>query len=340
MRSTTARAARQGVMALMLLPVLGASAPSSAGIFDDEEARRQIADTRRRVEDVGRQIDERIAALEQTIKSQGLLDLFNSVEALKSDIASLRGQLEVMHNDVESTQKRQRDLYVDLDTRMRKVETAQQQAAAAAAAAAAATANAPPPVIVGAGGVVPAGTGAIDTTATPMPPASAGAAPTVASAGVVPPAAGAQNPSAPPASAAPTLASRAPNLGSDVAAEQRAYDAALDQFKSGSYAASLASFQNFVKQYPRSPLAPSAQYWVGNAHYALRDYRSAIASQRQLIAAYPESTKVPDALLNISSSQIELGDTQGAKRTLEDLAQRYPASEAADRAKKRLAGTR
>jgi tol-pal system protein YbgF len=95
-----------------------------------------------------------------------------------------------------------------------------------------------------------------------------------------------------------------------------------------------------VKTYPRSPLAPSAQYWVGNAHYALRDYRSAIASQRQLIVAYPDSQKVPDALLNISCSQIELGDTVGAKRTLEDLALRYPASEAADRAKKRLAGSR
>jgi tol-pal system protein YbgF len=128
--------------------------------------------------------------------------------------------------------------------------------------------------------------------------------------------------------------------GADIGAEQRAYDAALDQFKSGNYSASLGSFANFVRAYPRSPLAPSAQYWVGNAHYALRDYRSAIASQRQLIAAYPDSQKVPDALLNISSSQIELGDTQGAKRTLEDLASRYPASEAADRAKRRLAGAR
>ena len=144
---------------------------------------------------------------------------------------------------------------------------------------------------------------------------------------------------APVASASPTLATRAP-ASADAGVEQRAYDAALDQFKSGNYSASLQSFVSFVRLYPRSPLAPSAQYWVGNAHYALRDYRSAIGSQRQLIATYPDSQKVPDALLNISSSQIELGDTVGAKRTLEDLALRYPASEAADRAKKRLAGSR
>src|SRR5206468_2885315 len=118
------------LVALILL----SGATARAGIFDDEEARRQIADTRKRVDDVGRMIDTRIAALEATIKSQGLLDMFNAVEGLKSDIAGLRGQIEVLHNDVESTQKRQRDLYVDLDTRMRKMETAQQQQAAAAAA--------------------------------------------------------------------------------------------------------------------------------------------------------------------------------------------------------------
>ena len=81
----------------------------------------------------------------------------------------------------------------------------------------------------------------------------------------------------------------------------------------------MQSFINFVKGFARSPLAPSAQYWVGNAHYALKDYRSAIASQRQLMTTYPDSQKVPDAMLNISSSQIELGDTVGAKRTLDEL---------------------
>ena len=65
--------------------------------------------------------------------------------------------------------------------------------------------------------------------------------------------------------------------------EQRAYDAALDQFKRGDYAGAIAGFQSFVKSYPRSPLAASAQYWVGNAQFARKDYRSAIASQRQLI---------------------------------------------------------
>ena len=44
-----------------------------------------------------------------------------------------------------------------------------------------------------------------------------------------------------------------------------------------------------MKTYPRSALAPSAQYWIGNAQFAQRDFRGAIATQRQLIAAYPDS---------------------------------------------------
>ena len=314
-------------MSLVLL-----STAVQAGMFDDEEARRQVAEAKRRIEEVNRQLDARIAELDATIKSQGLLDLFTQVEGLKSEIAKLRGQNEVLNNEMESTQKRQRDLYIDLDTRLRKVETTQQQAAAAAAAAAAtAAANAAAAAAAAAAAPVPG-------TVTPPP---AGAVPGATDAAVTPPSQFGQfAPGVGPAPAAVAAPGVPPRPGAEVTGEQRAYDAALDQFKSGNYGASLQSFSAFVRTYPRSPLAPSAQYWVGNAYYALKDYRSAITSQRQLINSYPDSQKVPDALLNISSSQIELADTAGAKRTLDDLVQRYPASEAADRARKRLAGAR
>ncbi|MBK7470450.1 MAG: tol-pal system protein YbgF [Betaproteobacteria bacterium] len=318
----------------MSLVLLGTAA--QAGVFDDEEARRQVAEAKRRIEEVNRQLDARIAELDATIKSQGLLDLFTQVEGLKTEIAKLRGQNAVLNNEMESTQKRQRDLYIDLDTRLRKVETAQQQAAAAAAAAAAtAAANAAAAAAAAAAAPVPA-----PAPGTVLPP-PAGAVPGATDPVVTPPSQFGQFvPGASPAPAVAAAPGVPPRPGAEVTGEQRAYDAALDQFKSGNYSASLQTFTAFVRTYPRSPLAPSAQYWVGNAHYALKDYRSAIASQRQLINTYPDSQKVPDALLNISSSQIELADTAGAKRTLDDLVQRYPASEAADRARKRLTGSR
>ena len=319
------------------------SGGARAGLFDDEEARRQVNDMRRRVEDLNSQLDARLSALEATVRSKGLLDLFTQVETIRADISNLRGQLEVLHNDMETTQKRQRDLYVDLDTRMRKIDTVQQQQAGAVQALQASQATlqaqqASQVAVVVPGTVIPppVGGGPVVVDAAGMSATSAGAGGAIVpGVSTTPSGMPSLGLSSPLASARPAFAAAA-----DAATEQRTYDAALDQFKSGNYSASLQSFINFVRTFPRSPLAPSAQYWVGNAHYALKDYRSAMVSQRQLMTTYPDSQKVPDAMLNISSSQIELGDTAGAKRTLDELVLRYPASEAADRAKKRLPGSR
>jgi tol-pal system protein YbgF len=267
----------RGLGFCLLLAAL-AIAPARAALFPDDEARKSIDALTQRVNT----LEGRLSTLEGTVKSQGLVDLLKDVEQLKADIAKLRGQQEVLTYELEQAQKRQRDLYIDLDGRLRKLEGT-------------------------------AGTGA-------APPAADAAGPATAAG----------------AAGLPGAPARAPAGAVDLASEQRAYDTALDQFKSGSYAASVAGFQSFAKTYPKSPLAPSAMYWAGNAQYAQRDYRAAIATQRQLLSTYPDSQKVPDALLNIASCQTELGESTGARRTLEDLVARYPTSEAAAKAKQRL----
>jgi len=95
-----------------------------AALFDDDEARRRIESTNQRVDALQRQVDSRLAAIEQQVKGQGLADLANQLQLLQSDIAKLRGQIEVVTYELEQAQKRQRDLYVDLDTRLRKLESA------------------------------------------------------------------------------------------------------------------------------------------------------------------------------------------------------------------------
>jgi tol-pal system protein YbgF len=274
-----ARAAIGPLVVALAMAVQLASAPARGALFDDDEARRRIEELRARVAQLEGSINQRLGALEDTVKGQGLLDMLHDVEQLKSDLAKLRGQYEVLTYELEQAQKRQRDLYLDLDSRVRKLE----------GAAGAPAANAPPP------------------------PADASAPP---------------NPN--------NTAPRTPPVAVDVAGEQKSYDAALDQFKGGNYAAATASFQAFSRAYPKSPLAPSAMYWAGNAQYALRDFRGAIATQRQLIATYPDSQKVSDALLNIASCQVELGDSGGARRTLEEIVNKYPTSDAAGKARQRL----
>ena len=84
-------------------------------------------------------------------------------------------------------------------------------------------------------------------------------------------------------------------------------------------------------------MAPSAQYWMGLSQYNLRDLKSAVATQQNLINSYPDSPKVPDAMLAIAGIQAELGDNATSRNVLEDIVARYPTSEAAGKAKQRLA---
>ena len=53
---------------------------------------------------------------------RGQLDLANQNEQLRSEVAGLRGQIEVLMHEVEQLRQRQRDFYVDLDDRIRGLE--------------------------------------------------------------------------------------------------------------------------------------------------------------------------------------------------------------------------
>ena len=118
--------------------------------------------------------------------------------------------------------------------------------------------------------------------------------------------------------------------------EQKDYDAALAVFRSGDFKAAQKSFATFVKKYPRSGLAPSALFWLGNAQYATRNYKEAISNFRSLLTAVPKHERAPEAMLAIANCQIELKDQRAARATLQQLIKTYPRSEAAQAGKERL----
>jgi len=102
---------RRIALALATVCAVAGAAPAWA-IFDDEEARRQIAELRTRS-------NERFDT-----QSKAQLDLANQIEQLKAEVARLRGQVETLNYELETTKKRQQDFYIDLDSRLRKYETA------------------------------------------------------------------------------------------------------------------------------------------------------------------------------------------------------------------------
>jgi len=107
--------------ALLLAAVL--CSPVRAGVFDDEEARQRIQVLRGEFAELAKRVD--------TI-NHNQIDFSNQVEAIKADIAKLRGQIEVLSYELEAAQKRQKDFYVDLDGRLRKLESPPVQAGAEA----------------------------------------------------------------------------------------------------------------------------------------------------------------------------------------------------------------
>jgi tol-pal system protein YbgF len=245
---------------VLLLPLA-----ARAALFDDNEARKQIFQLRNQVEARQKSIDERLTAIDAKLSqmdSSGqnrAVDLAQMFDSLKQDLAKLRGQIEVLANQTEVLERRQKDLYVDLDNRLRKLEQTQTQ-----------------------------------------------------------------------------LQDKLTQGERNAAAEKQAYETALNQFKLGNYQLAITNFQSFMTGFPDSELLPSAQYWIGNAYYAIRDYKAAIAAQQRVVSLWPENPKAADALLNIASSQSELGQSTAARETLRSLVKKYPKSSAAEQAKQRL----
>src|SRR5690349_13323449 len=108
--------------AALFAAALAAAWPARAGLFDDDEARRRIESLRQELSQQGKDNEARIQRLEESIRNIGVIELVRQIDALNAEIARLRGQLEVVSNENAQIQKRQRDFYLDLDSRMKRLE--------------------------------------------------------------------------------------------------------------------------------------------------------------------------------------------------------------------------
>ena len=94
-----------------------------AGLLDDEEARKAILDLRAKVDAIARDLNARIETKsDKTVQ----LDMLNQHEQTMQEIARLRGQIEVLANQINRAQEGQKQLYADLDSRIRKLEPQQE----------------------------------------------------------------------------------------------------------------------------------------------------------------------------------------------------------------------
>lgn len=135
--------------AVAFATALSALVPGPAqAIFDDNEARQAIVALRdesraanreltqklteanARIVELATRLDSRLVELSARIErlesgARGQLELQAQLEALRQEIAALRGKVEVQTNELAQTQRQQRELFATVDGRLRRFEPVQ-----------------------------------------------------------------------------------------------------------------------------------------------------------------------------------------------------------------------
>ncbi len=107
-------------------------APMQAhALFEDTDARREIIRLRKQIDDLSVKIDPLVARTDGKADTKSVLNLGSEIERLRTELSELRGQIELLSNDLANAQRRQRDLYADVDQRLRALEAKTAQPAAA-----------------------------------------------------------------------------------------------------------------------------------------------------------------------------------------------------------------
>lgn len=254
---------------------------------------------------------ERVDRLEQQAsQGGGAVDLVNQLNALQSQVQSLQGQVEELRHAVDQAGQRNKDQYIDLDSRINRLEGHGNSATPPAGGNAPSRDSQPPDIDLGnPGGNAPA------------PGARAAAAA---------PDAGSLTAEDRAAGTADLANAASPGDATAV------YNEAFAALKDGRYAESARRFQSFIDQYPDNELTGNAYYWLGESYYVTQNYQIAEQSFRTLLTRFPGSQKAPDALLKVGYSQYEQKQWDQAEATLNQVVQTYPDTTVARLAQGRL----
>ncbi len=261
--------------------LLGLSQVTQAALFDDKEARQQIQDLQQKFDTQNQNtqatldsikknqqsLEQRIVSLESVIKSQGLMDLLGQVDHLNQELSRVQGELEIAQHNLEITQQRQKDLYGDTDSRLRKLE------------ANSSTNNQVPDNVVQPNNSIPAESSGESK--------DFEAAQALSKAGKYKEAFDAYN----------KFIETYPNGQRTSEAE---YELGLTQFSLKNYKAAIATQQKLLKQFPDSVKAPDATFNIANCQIQLADIDGAKKTLHELLTKYPNSEVVPNAKRRLS----------------------------------------
>lgn len=283
------------------------------------------------------QEDALSAPVESLEESQGLMEMFRQMTRLQEEIDRLRGAIEEQNHGLEQLKRRQRDLYADMDRRLQRLEGGPTPPAGSATAGAGLPSAASPPLETLTPVIDPAGRGAQSDASLTLEVVGQSRPETTAPGATAAP----TNPAdaafgASPPSTADTGRLAIATAASDPTQARAAYQRALDLLKQSQYNQSIEALRKFLMAHPRTEYADNAQYWLGEAYYANRQFGQALIEYNALLQGYPDSQKFSHAKLKLAYCYHELGQPEQAKQQLEELIRAYPDTTVAHLARDRL----
>jgi tol-pal system protein YbgF len=218
-------------------------------------------------------LDTRLTRIERVMANQSLLDLANQNEALRSDLRAMHNDIDQLTNSLDAGRKQQRDLYADLDRRMKAIES---HGAGGAGAA------------VGAGAI--AGAGA----------AAAGSGEALAAGGADASTAGADDKAAYQAAfgllkdgqydrAIAAFGKFLIVYPASQLADNAQYWLGEAYYVNKSYNEAQAAFQRVVDKYPQSRKRPDALLKIGFCQYELKQWEPAKGTLSQVATQFSDT---------------------------------------------------
>ena len=252
-------------------------------------------------EPVTSDISERLEKIEKQLNNSALLEMLESLESLKTEINTLRGEIEVQTHTIDQLKQKQRDLYTDLDKRLERLghnkinENSPSDLQTL-------NANTAGEELTNEENITDEETLVIETTSD----------------------IGQKN------------ETTSEEKIVDPKEAEKTYRNAFKLLKESQYDQALVAFKSFLKDYPNDNLSNNAQYWIGEANYVMQNYEIAINEYQALLNTYPDSQKASHALLKIGYSYTELGNMADAKKILKEVIRQYPDTTASKLADERL----
>lgn len=108
------------------------------------------------------------------------------------------------------------------------------------------------------------------------------------------------------------------------------YQDGLAQARRGSFTAAQAAFQELLRLYPTSDLAPDAQYYLAEAYEYDNKQVESDSAYAIVVSKYPKANRARTALYKMALSLARRGRRAEARTTMERVTRDYPGTDEAD----------